>query len=291
MADYLVRALAKEAGVRGLACITTDLANEVVTRQQATPPAAALISETITGTALLGALLKIQHRIAVKFEGNGPAERVLMESDAYGRLRGYVANPHITKMAEEMIYNTGVTLGSVGILTVVKDLKLKELAESIVPIGGSPIDAELTLYLSQSEQIPSLVSIGYHIDEDGKVEVAGGLLLQAVPPYDQEIMKQMANKLEELPPMTELLRSGKTPEEIIDLVFEGVEYIELEKRDLVFQCDCSRERTEQAILSLGREEIENLIETVGQAEVDCQYCQERYVFSKEDLEDLLVELV
>lgn len=291
MADYLVRELAKKAGVRGLACITTDLANEVVTQQGATPPAAALIAETMTGTALLGALLKIQHRIAVKYEGNGPAKRVLVEADAYGRLRGYIANPNIKKMATEALYNTGVTLGSAGLLTVVKDIKLKELAESVVPMGGSPIDAELTLYLSQSEQIPSLVSIGYHIGEDGKVEVAGGLLLQAVPPYDQNIMAQMANKLEELPPMTELLRSGKTPEEILALVFEGVESIELEKRDLLFHCDCSRERTEKAILALGRGEVENLIETVGEAEVDCQYCQESFYFSKEDLEDLLVELV
>ena len=114
MGDYLVRALAKEVGVRGLACTTTELANEVVTRQDATPPAAALLAEALTGTALLGALLKIQHRIAVKFEGNGPAKRVLVESDAYGKLRGYVANPTIEKMGEETVYNTAVTLGTVG---------------------------------------------------------------------------------------------------------------------------------------------------------------------------------
>lgn len=290
MGDYLIRTIAKEAGVRGLACITTDLVNNVVDRQDATPPAAALLAETLTGTALLGALLKIQHRVAVKFEGNGPAGKVLTESDAYGKIRGYVGNPHVAGEVESYLHNTAVTLGTAGLLSVVKDLKLKELAESIIPLGGSPIDAELTLYLTQSEQIPSIVSIGYQLDEQGKLSVSGGLLLQAIPPYQQETMLELTERLEELPPMSDLFGSGKTPEEILALVFEGIDYETLEKRELQFHCDCSRERTENALLALGQSELEELIQSVGETEVNCQFCQETYKFTREDLEDLLVEL-
>lgn len=289
--DYLIRVLAKEAGVRGIACVTTDLTNEVVERQNATLAIAGLLAETLTGAALMGSLLKIQHRVALKFEGNGPAERALVESDAYGKIRGFVQNPEVNAPIEEDKFNTAVTLGTAGLLTVVKDLKLKELAESVVPIGGSPIDTELTLFLTQSEQIPSLVSIGFKRDEEGKIAVSGGLLLQALPPYDPEIMLQLANRLEELPPFADMLQSGKTPEQILADVFAGIEYIELEKRPLLFHCDCSRERTERALMSMGKAELEDLINTQGEAEVNCQYCQESYYFSKEDLEDLLVELV
>lgn len=290
MGDYLVRAIAKEAGVRGIACITTDLTSEVAKRQEATAPAAGLLAEALTGSALMGALLKIQHRIALKFEGNGPAQKVLVESDAYGKVRGYIGNSAIEGKVEDYLYNTAVTLGTAGLLTVVKDLKLKELAESIIPLGGSPLDAELTLFLTQSEQIPSIVSIGYQLDEEGNISVSGGLLLQAVPPYEPETMLKLNEKLEELPPIRDLLGSGKTPEDILALVFEGIEYTVLENRPVQFYCDCSRERTERALLALGQAELEDLINTVGEAEINCQFCHEVYKFSREDLEDLLVEL-
>ena len=159
-----------------------------------------------------------------------------------------------------------------------------------MPLGGAPIDAELTLYLTRSEQIPSIVTMGYHIDKNGAVEFAGGLLLQVLPPYEPEIMLQLSDRLEELPPMVELLRSGKTPEDILAIVFESIEYDILENRDIQFHCDCSRERTEKALLALGKAELESLIQEAGEAEVNCQYCQESYKFTKEDLEDLLVEL-
>lgn len=291
MEDYLVRVLAKEAGVRGIACVTTDLTNEVIKRQQASPAAAGLLAETLTGAALMGALLKIQHRVALKFEGNGPAGRVLVESDAYGKIRGYVKNPHVNIAVDEPRFNTAVTLGTAGLLTVVKDLKLKELAESIVPLGGSPIDTELTLFLTQSEQIPSIVTMGFWRDEDDNIAISGGLLLQALPPYDPETMLQLTHRLEELPPIAAMLHSGKTPEAILADVFSDHEYVELEKRSLQFHCDCSRERTERALLAMGKEELEALINTQGEAEVNCQYCQESYYFSRGALEELLVELV
>lgn len=289
MTDYLIRTIAKEAGIRGLACVTTELTNEAVRRQNAAPPAAKLLAEALTGATLLGALLKIQQRVALKFEGNGPAKKVIVESDAYGKVRGYILNPHFEVPKVDNVYNTAVSLGTVGLLTVIKDLKLKELAESVIPLGGSPIGAELTLYLTQSEQIPSIVTIGALLNESGDIQIAGGLLLQAMPPYEPDVMVKMSDRLEELPPIAEMLKSN-SPEQVLASVFQEMPYDILENRLLGYHCECSRARTEQALISLGAAELQKMIEAEEVVEVNCQFCQETYAFSVEDLENLLVEL-
>ncbi|HEX6385897.1 MAG TPA: Hsp33 family molecular chaperone HslO [Anaerolineae bacterium] len=290
MEDYLVRILAKEAGVRGLGCVTTNLVNEACRRHNASPTAAAVLGRALTGVALMGALLKVQQRVALKFEGSGPLEKVLVESDSYGNVRGYVAEPEVDlpKVGDE--HDVVSAIGRAGLLTVVKDLRLKNLYESVVPLASSDVDSDLTVYLEQSEQIPSLVEAGVIVQEDGDVAMAGGLLIQSMPPHGADIVEQLKDRTQELPPVEELLKSGKTPEEILALVFAGIDYEFLEKRLLQFKCGCSRARSEQALIALGREEIEMLLESEGQAVVDCHFCHERYVFSGKELEMLLEEL-
>lgn len=290
MSDYLLKTLAKEAGVRILICTTTNLVNEAATRHEATPIAAIALAEGLTGAALLGALLKDQQRIAIKFDANGPLKKIAVESDSSGNLRGYIANTELNIPPSKHGYNTASALGSVGVLTVIKDLRLKKLAESSVPMGGGRIDEELTYYLNQSEQIPSFVEIGIVPNEDGTIQIAGGLLLQAIPPYNAEIINQVQNRIQELPPLADLFRDGQTPETLLKLLFDQFEYDILERRGLMFNCQCSWERSEKALILMGREGIEDLIKHEGEAVVDCHFCHERYIFDQDDLEDILAEL-
>jgi len=282
--------IAKEAGVRGLACLTTELTQEAAQRHETQPTATAALAYGLTGGALFGALLKVRQRVAVKFEGNGPLRKLLVESDSYGKLRGYVGNPEVDLPLNEGQPDVVSAVGNVGVLTVVKDVRLKELAEGVVPLAGESLDDELTFYLSQSEQIPSFVDIGVHMNESGALGVAGGLLIQALPPYEDGIVSRFQNRMQELPPLSALLQAGETPETVFAKLFDGIEYDVLEKRELKFQCGCSRARSEKALLSLGVDELEMILANEGQAMVDCHFCHEQYVFSQDELEGLIVEL-
>lgn len=290
MEDKMVRALAKEIGVRAIICDTTQLAREAAQRHGTSPTATYALAEVLTAASLMGALLKVKQRVALKFEGNGPVGKILAESDSYGRIRGFVANPVIDAPESKGVRETAAALGNVGLLTVVKDVQLKELPESVVPLGGQAIDTELTLYLTQSEQIPSLVVINVRLDDAGNVALASGLLLQNMPDHSIDALRQLSERLQELPPLATMLESGKSLEAILAELFGDAAYTVLEHRDLRFQCNCSRQRTEMALVAMGKEELENLLAEQGEATVDCQYCRRQYHFSREDLEDLLVEL-
>jgi molecular chaperone Hsp33 len=290
MEDYLVRIIARETGVRGLACVTTNLVNQICQKHGTAPTATAFLGRALTGGALLGALLKVQQRVAIKLEGTGPLQKAIVESDSYGRLRGYVAVPDLDLPLKQGRPDVEAAIGRAGLLTVVRDLRLKELAEGVVPLETGEVDTDLIAYFDQSEQIPTAVSIGLIMNDDGTVAVAGGLLVQALPPHDDHIVARLQERIPELPPIEELLHSGQTPEDVLALLFEGIEYEVLEERPLRFQCDCSRERSEKALIALGREELEHLLASEGQAVVDCHFCHERYVFDAVELELILEEM-
>lgn len=290
MEDYLVRVIAIEAGVRGFACQATNLVNEAAARHGTQPTATAVLGEGLVAAVLMGALLKVQQRVAIKFAGNGPIGKLLVEGDSYGRVRGYVQHPEVDLPLKLGEPDTAAAIGNLGALVVVKDLRLKDLYDGVVPLETGVVEAELNFYLNQSEQIPSAVQIGVRLDETGRVTAAAGLLLQALPPYEMEIVQQLTNRVGELPPVAALLQSGQTPEDLLAQLFVGIPYEVLEKRPLSFQCDCSWERTRHALVTLGRDELEHLLAAEGQAEVDCHYCHAHYLFTADDLQLILLEL-
>lgn len=290
MNDYLLRVVAKEAGVRGFAVVTTNLANEAAERHETRPTATAVLAEGLTAGTLLGALLKVQQRVALKLEGDGPIGKVVVEGDSYGRIRGYVANPNVELPTRLGGQDTAAALGSSGQLVVVRDLRLKELAESVIPLESGHIAEELNRYFNLSEQIPSLLQLGVYLDEDGKVTHAGGLLLQALPPYETAVVHQLNERVAELPPVADLLRSGETPASLLALVFAGMPYEVLEERPLSYRCNCSWDRTWRALVSLGAAEVREMLESEGKAEVECHFCHTEYHFDAEDLEMILREL-
>lgn len=289
MTDYLVRILSKSGNVRGLACITTDLVNEVCKRHGTLPTATAALGRALTAGTLLGALCKTGQRVALRFEGNGPLKKILVEADADGSVRGYVGDPQVHLLRPDGGLDVANALGRAGFLTVAKDLGLKEPYRGMVQLYSSEIAEDLALYLHESEQIPSAVGMAEFVEPDGTVSAAGGFLIQAMPPVDPQVVDELMARIENLPPLSELLKSGKYPEEILEALFAGIPFDILEKRALAFACSCSRERIERVLLSMGKEELVSLREEQQGAEVTCEYCGEPYLFDEADLDRLVAE--
>jgi molecular chaperone Hsp33 len=269
-----------------MVCVTTELAREASRRHKAAPVASAVLGYGMTGGALLGALLKAQQRVALKVEANGPLRKVVVEADAYGRVRGYVAEPDVQWPLPIGPDAVADALGHLGVLTVVKDLRLKDLFTGVVPLESGALDKELAHYLNRSEQVPSLVEMGIHLDGLGRLAAAGGMLFQLLPNAERRALADLAERLEDLPPLETLLVDGHGPADILASAFGSTDYVILEQQPLLFRCTCSRERSRQALLTLGRQDIEELI-AEGEAVVDCHFCHERYVFAPEELAAIL----
>lgn len=288
MNDHLIRIISKEAGIRAFACDTTRLAQEGTQRHSVTHVAAEAFGKGLTGAALLGALLKVKQRLSLKIEGVGAMRTMIVDSDSYGRVRGYFFGD-LGALDEIDIESVPQLIGR-GKLIVVKDLLLADLAESAIPLVDSTIDGDLTHYLNSSEQTPSLVDISVVMDEDGGIKAAGGLLLQALPGQELNAIELLHERIEEMPPLAQLLLDGQEPRDVLHMLLHDIDYTFLEERALQFKCGCSRERSEQALLSLGSAEIQSIRDTDGEVTIDCRFCHEQYRFDHADLERLLEQL-
>lgn len=289
MTDYIVRAIAKEAGILALACISTETVANGARRHRTTPIATAALGYGLTGAALLGALLKVQQRVAVKFDGSGPLVKLVAESDSYGHVRGYVAETGLPWPLPIEAADVAEALGDAGLLRVVKDVGLPELAESVVPIQTGNLDSDLVYYLTMSEQVPSLVEIGVKLDPAGGLLVAGGLLLQLMPGQGVIELAKLADRMDDLPPVEEMLVAGQTPEQILAEIFGEISYEILEQRTLVFRCGCSAEKSQQALRLLRPAELAELIKE-GEAVIECHFCHERFTYGIDVLEEILQQV-
>jgi len=267
--------------------VTTDLVRDAAEQHGASPTVTAALGNALTGGVLLGALLKVQQRVALKLEGTGPVEKLLVESDSYGRVRGYAGVPEADLPFVKGLPDIVRLIGRAGLLTVNKDVRLKGVVEGVVPLATSDVAGDLTYYLNQSEQIPSLMELGTVVDETGEVVMAGGLLLQSLPPYRKDVITMLSDRIEELPPIANLLQDVEKPEKVLSLLAHGLSYVQIERRELHYECGCSRERSEAALIQLGREEIEALLVEEGQAVIDCHFCREQYTFDRRELADIL----
>lgn len=285
--DHLVRAITREANIRGLACVTTRLVDEACKRQGAYPTACAALGRALTGGALMGALLKTGQRVALRFEGNGPLKKILAEADSDGAVRGLVRVPQVDLPLKAGKLDVAGALGSSGLLIVTKDLRLKEPYTGMVNLTSGEIAEDLAHYLTESEQVPSAVGLGVYVDAGGTVNAAGGFLVQSFPPYDYEAVDAIIKRIETLPLITDQLRGGGTPKNLLASLFGNIPHDVLEERTVYFRCSCSRERVESALVSLGRAELEKLLAEQGETDVRCEFCLETYHLTREDLLRLL----
>ena len=289
MRDYLVRAISDKANVIGLASVTTGLAEEARRIHGTSRTASAALGRALTGGLLMGARLKKGQRLALKFEGNGPLKKIIVEADYDGTVRGFVGAPEAEVPFKDEKLNVSGALGSQGLLTVIKDLRLKEPYQGVVNLLSGEIGEDIAFYYSESEQIPSAVGLGVFVEPDGKVSAAGGFLIQTLPPTDAKMVDRLIENIRKIPTVTEFLRDGKTPEALLADLFSGTTYHLLGETPLFFRCRCNQERVEKILVALGKVELRKMIEEQGRAEVTCEFCRTGYHFSREELENLLLE--
>ncbi len=278
MQDYLVRVTSKDGLLRGMAAVTTGIVAEVCQKQQTDITATVALGRLLTGGVLLGCLLKGKQRLAVMVEGNGPLGKLSVETDAAGRVRGTIRNPIAGLPPKDGRFDVAGAIGRAGFLHVWKDLGLKDPYQSMVQLQTSEIAEDLAWYLTSSEQIPSSVSLGVELDNEAQVAAAGGLLVQSLPPGDEQQVEHIIRRLQQLPPVTSLLRNGTFPEQILSQVFGEVDFGIQQRVPLEFYCPCHEEQIEAMLRAMGAGELKQLVKEQEQVEVVCEYCRSRYQF-------------
>lgn len=288
MKDYLVKALAYNDQVRAYAVNTTATVREAQRRHNTWPTASAALGRSMTASLMLGAMLKGEEKITVKINGGGPIGTILVDGNGKGEVRGYVTNPQTHfDLNEQGKLDVKRAVGTNGMLTVSKDIGLQQPFMGQIPLVSGEIGEDFTSYLLNSEQVPSAVGVGVLVNPDNTIQTSGGFIIQIMPGAEDEIISAIEERLKVISPISAMIAKGMTPEQILEEIL-GVGNVKvLETMPVQFQCQCSKERVANAIVSLGNEEIQDMIQTDGQAEANCHFCNETYHFTKENLEILM----
>ena len=287
MNDYLVKSLAYDGGVRAYAVRTTNTVGEAQRRHQTWPTASAALGRAMTAGVMLGSMLKSDEKLTIKIEGGGPIGAIIVDSNSKGDVRGYVKNPQAhTALNEKGKLDVAGVVGKNGMLTVVKDLGLREHFSGQVPLISGELGEDFAYYLVASEQVPSSVGVGVLVNPDNSILAAGGFILQLMPGTEEKVITELEQRLKTIEPISKLIQKGLAPEEILEELAGKGNVKMIDQMPVQFRCTCSKERFGNAIISLGVEEIQQMIEEDGKAEAQCHFCNEIYVFSKEDLLDL-----
>jgi molecular chaperone Hsp33 len=240
----------------------------------------------MTGTLMLGAMLKGNDKLTVKIEGDGPIGAIIADGNGKGEVRGYVSQPHVHfDLNEAGKLDVRRAVGTSGTLSVVKDLGLRDHFTGQVEIVSGEIGEDFTYYLVTSEQVPSSVGVGVLVNPDHSILASGGFIIQLLPGTDDETITKLENRLSTIDPISKLIHRGLSPEEILEEVLGESPEI-LEKMPVQFHCNCSKERFAAAIIGLGSDEIQEMIDEDGQAEAACHFCNEKYHYTKEELKEL-----
>lgn len=288
MKDYLIKTTVYDGMVRAYAATTTEMVEEARRRQDAWATASAALGRSLTITALMGAMLKGEDNLTVKVEGNGPLGAIVIDGNARGEVRGYVQNPHVDFPSNEHgKLDVKRAVGEEGVLSVVKDLGLKDYFTGQVPIVSGEISEDFTYYFATSEQIPTAVGAGVLVSPDHSILAAGGFIVQLMPGASDEIITKLEQALADFPAVSKLIEAGNSPEQILERLFTGEVINFHEKMPVSFKCKCSHERMTNAIKGLGAIEINAMIKEDQGAEATCHFCNEVYNISEEELRGLL----
>lgn len=285
MADVIARGNSMDGSIRVFAAVTTDLVNEAQRIHHTYPVATAALGRTLTIAAIMGAGMKNESDTAtIQFKGDGPLGSIVAVTDSKSLVRGYVANPFVDlPLNAQGKLDVGRGVGH-GVLNVIQDLGLKEPYIGQVPIVSGEIAEDMTYYFAVSEQIPTAIGLGVLVDTDNTAVCAGGFMIQLMPEAAPETAARIEEHLKTMEPVTALLQKGMHAEELLFHVTEGFDML-MENQTVTpaYRCKCSRERMERALISIGKKELEEMIEEQGQAELTCQFCDKKYQFNKEEL--------
>ena len=284
MNDVIVKALAYDKSVRVYAVSTTNALNEIGTRLNYFPSALDAMGRVLSMGAMMGSMLKLEETLTLKVEGDGPIGKIIVDADVHGHVRGYCDNPHCHFEYNDYRLNAKQTIGTTGFISIIKDLKLKEPFIGSTPIISGEIAEDFAYYYQVSEQVPSAVGLGVLVDTENKAVASGGFIIQLLPNTPEEVILKLEEKLKMIPSVSEMLSSGYTPEDIIFNIADDVEIIE--SVDVEFRCNCSKERFARGIMSLGSEELLDMINEDKEIETTCHFCGNTYNFSIDELKEL-----
>ncbi len=288
MEDYLVRAIAANGQVRAFAAYTKNTVETARQAHNTSPVVTAGLGRLLTAGAMMGSMMKGDRDVlTIKAEGSGPVGHYLVTADSKGNVKGYAANPNVILPANAAgKLDVGGSLG-VGLLTVIKDLGLKEPYTGTCELVSGEIAEDLTYYFASSEQTPSSVGLGVLMTKDNTVNVAGGFIIQLMPDATEETISIVEEKISTIKSVTSMLENGLDPEVIINLILGGLDPEILDKMPVRFYCNCSKERVSKALITIGRKELDNIIEENEPIEVKCHFCNKAYNFTVDELKKLV----
>ncbi|WP_252243026.1 Hsp33 family molecular chaperone HslO [Clostridium sp. ZBS14] len=289
MKDKIVRATAKNGMVRIIGGITTNLVNEGSKIHQCTPVAAAALGRMLTAGTLMGTTLKGEKEaLTLKINGGGEANGITVTAHNDASVKVFIGNPYVTReLNDKGKLDVGGAIGKDGLLYVIKDLGLKEPYVGQVPIYSGEIAEDFAYYFTVSEQTPSAVSLGVLVDKNLSIKAAGGFIVQMMPDADELLADLVTYRLEEIPPITTLISEGKSIEEILEFIFEGMDLNILDSIEPKYKCDCSRDKVEKALASIGKNELQEIYDDGKNEEIVCNFCNTKYTFTTNDIDELL----
>lgn len=282
--DYIVRASAADGQIRVFAATTRKLVEKARTIHNTSPVATAALGRLLTGAAMMGSMMKGRSDVlTVQIMGDGPIGSMTVTADSMARVKGFVQNPDVMLPASaEGKLDVGGAVG-MGMFRVIKDLGLKEPYIGEIELISGEIAEDFTYYFAASEQVPSSVALGVLMNRDNTVAQAGGFIIQLMPNATEEVISHLEQKLTEVTAVSGLLEEGMTPEEILEYIFAGFDLKILDKIPTCYYCNCSKERVEKALISIGRKELESMIADGEPITMNCHFCDSTYTFSVDDL--------
>lgn len=288
MKDYLVKGYAFGGTVRVYTARTTNLVGEAQQRHDLWPTSTAALGRLLTASVIMGAMYKGDQELTIRVESDGPIGGMVATTNTLGEVRGYVGNNHVFLQYNSGKLNVGQSVGN-GFIHVTKDLKVRDMFTSSAAIQTGEIAEDFAYYFTASEQIPSAVGLGVLVEEDNTVKAAGGFILQIMPGCKEETLTKIESILGKMPPVSEMVDEGKTPEEMLDIITEG-DFQLLEELDLSYKCNCYKEKFEEGLLSLGKDELETIKKEDHKIEISCQFCAEQYNFNEDEIDALIKEI-
>ena len=291
MNDYLVRGMTLDGLVKVVAIRSTQLVRKGAQLQKTTPNATAAFGRALTAASMMGNMQKVENgSMTLQIKGDGPIGGMVCVSDPTGNVRGYVYNPDVPLVEKHPgKLDVGATVGA-GTLTVIRDLQMKEPYVGSIQLISGEIGDDVTAYFVQSEQIPTACALGVLVDRDTSVKVAGGYLVQLLPGATEETITAVEKGIRRAGAVTAMLEQGMTPEDILGQVLGDLGVVFMETTEISYKCYCSRERVTAALISLGKKELTQIMEEGKPFPVECQFCDEIYTFTPEDIQNILKKL-
>lgn len=288
MSDYIIRASAADNQIRAFAATTRELVEYARSIHGTSPVATAALGRLLTAGAMMGSMMKGDNDIlTLQIKGNGPIEGVTVTADSHGAVKGYAYNPEVLLHANDKgKLDVGGALGA-GMLSVIKDLGLKEPYVGQTHLVSGEIAEDLTYYFATSEQVPSVVALGVLMNKENTVRRAGGFIIQLMPFAEDSIIDKLEKKISEITSITALLDQDMTPEMILEYILGDFGLDIMDQLPATFECDCTKERVEKAIISIGQKDINEMIEDNEPIEVNCHFCNTHYHFSVDELKEIV----